>query len=195
MAIESVAQTVAPVAREIFAHRQRLDIANAASVKIAGCGVMDRVTAPPVIVGRHRQDAEGAAHPVIGEFTRKERAVPAIVLDQEQADEQSSGQRRQRERKPELAVTRCDHHRSPDRSKRREGHNELEGAASRARTAVGNEHLRPIARRPDRAFSFRRRHPAPRPICALEKSVVERGIDCAERRINRSSLRFIDREA
>src|SRR5271168_1969280 len=86
--------------------------------------------------------------------------MAAIVLDQEQANEQPGGDRRQCERKPELAMTRGDHHRGPNRDKWREGHNELEDSASRARTAVREDRLRPVTRRPDRAFRFRHRHPA-----------------------------------
>ena len=51
--------------REIFAHGQRVDVADAAVIEIARVGVVQRVTAPPVIVGRQCQHADDAADPVI----------------------------------------------------------------------------------------------------------------------------------
>ena len=181
MAIEPIAEAAAPIAGEIFAHRQRLDVADAAPVEIARCRVMDRMAAPPVIVGRHCQDADRAADPVVGDLAGKERAVPAIVLDHEQANEQPGGERRQRERKPELAMTRGDEHRGPDGDKRREGDGELKDAARRARPAVRDERLRPVARRPRCAIRFRRRHSATPARHALLRKASSSGWSTAPR--------------
>src|ERR1700734_4194917 len=121
---------------------------------------MDRVGAPPKIVGRDRQDAERSADPIVSVLAWEERSVPAIVLDQKQANEQPGGQRRERERQPEEPVARGEQHRTPDRDKGREGDDELEDSARRTWLAGGHERLRPVAPRPDRAFRFRHRHVA-----------------------------------
>ena len=92
---------------------------------------MDRVGAPPKIIGRDRQDAERSADPIVGVLVRKEGSVPAIVLDHEQANEKPGSQRRERERQPEKAMARGEQHRGPDRDERHEGDRELEDGAQR----------------------------------------------------------------
>src|SRR5208282_4275143 len=88
----------------------------------------------------------------------KESAVPAIVLDHEQANEQPGGERRQRERQPVEAVTRGDHHRDPECGKRWEGDNELQRRAAHVRLAVRFERERPVPGRPRGPYRFRARH-------------------------------------
>ena len=73
----------------IFAHRQRIDVANAATIEIAGGGVMDGVRAAPEIIGRHRKDADDAADPIVCPSVREECAVTAIVLDHEQSHQEA----------------------------------------------------------------------------------------------------------
>ena len=158
MAIEPVADPAAPVAREIFANRQRLDVADAAPVEIARRRMVDRMAAPPVIVGGHRHDADPPADPLVGGFARQERTVPAIVLDHEEANEQPGRQRRHGKRKPDLAMTGGDEHGGPERDEGQDGDRKLEDAARRACPAVGDERLRPVARRLRRAMHFHRRH-------------------------------------
>ena len=158
MAIEPVNQAAASVQRKILPHRLRLDVADAAPVEISGRCVVDRVAAPPEVVGRQGQDADRPADPVVGGLARQERSVPAIVLDHEQADEQPGGERRQREREPVKAMLRGEQHRGPERGKGREGDQELKHGATRVRASIGGERLRPLARRPRRACRFRQRH-------------------------------------
>src|ERR1700733_1160521 len=98
---------------------------------------MDRVGAPPEIVGRDRQHAERTADPVVRVLVRKKRAVPAIVLDQKQANEQPGGERRERERQPEKPVARGEQHRSPDSDEGWKGDDELEDSTRRTWLAVG----------------------------------------------------------
>ncbi len=51
--------------------------------------MVDRVRAPPEIVWRERQDADGAADPVVGAPVREECAVPAVMLNHEEANEKA----------------------------------------------------------------------------------------------------------
>ena len=165
MAIEPIAEPVAPVAGEIFPDCEGIDVADAAPVEIARRRVMDRVAAPPVIVRGHRQDADRPADPVVDGLIGHERAVPAVVLDHEEADEQAGRERRHGEGEQELAVARSDQHRGPQRDEGQDGHSQLERAARRARPAIGNERLRPIARGHGREVSLHCRH-RETPTCA-----------------------------
>ena len=179
MAVETVAEPVAPIAGEIFADRQRIDVADAAPVEIARGRMMDRVAAPPVVVGRHGDDADRPADPVVGGLARKERAVPAVVLDHEEADEEPRRERRHREREPDLAIARGDEHRRPQRDEGQHGDRELEDAARCARAAVGGERPRPVARRRRSAISLDCRHIQNSDTRFFRESVVERVVDCA----------------
>ena len=46
----------------------------------------------PAVVGRNRQEAQGAAEPIVALTGGEERAVSAIVLDDEKPDEEATGQ-------------------------------------------------------------------------------------------------------
>src|SRR5271166_789373 len=157
MAVETVGESVAPIAAKIFANRERMDVADASPVEIAGGRVMDRVEPPPVVVGRHGDDADRPADPVVGGLARKEPAMPAVVLDHEEAGEQPRGERRHGERQPDLAIARGDQHRGPQRDEGQDGDREFEDAARRVRLAIGSERPPPVARR-RRTVSFDRRH-------------------------------------
>ena len=76
MAVEAIAQPRQQRQREIFAHGQRIDVADAAAVEIAGAGMMHGVGAPPEIIGRQRQHADDAADPVVGRALRKNEPCP-----------------------------------------------------------------------------------------------------------------------
>ena len=97
MAIEAVAEPLAPAQSQIFSDRQRYDVAQAATVEIAGGGVMGRVRALPIIIGRQGDDAEHAPDPVVDRAMAKEGAVAAIVLDEKQPH-QKSGRGQSQER-------------------------------------------------------------------------------------------------
>ena len=79
-------------ARQILGDGQCLNIADAAAIEVAGRRVMNGVAAPPVIIRRERQNTDHAADPVVALSIREERAMPAIVLDHEQAH-QKTGRR------------------------------------------------------------------------------------------------------
>jgi hypothetical protein len=89
MPIHAVAQARACGTSQILADGQGIDIADAASVQVAGPGMVQCVRAPPIIVGRERKDAENPSHPVVEWPPGEKRAVPAIMLDQEQPHEKA----------------------------------------------------------------------------------------------------------
>ena len=103
MAVEPVHQAAPARQRQIFAHRQRIDIADAAAIEIARGRVMDGVRSPPEVVWRHGEHAERAADPVVGEAMAEERAVPAIVLDHEQPHQKSRGRNGEQQGEPPKA--------------------------------------------------------------------------------------------
>ena len=94
MAVQPILQAAPARQRQIFAHRQRVDVADAAALEIAGGGMMHGMRAPPEIVGRQGEHAEHAADPVIGQAMAEERAMAAIVLDHEQPHQEAGGRQR-----------------------------------------------------------------------------------------------------
>jgi len=60
MAIEAVAEPPAPVQLKVLVDRQRIDVAEAAMIEVAGAGVVSGVGSLPVIVRRESQHAERA---------------------------------------------------------------------------------------------------------------------------------------
>ena len=107
MAVEAIAQPAPSGQREIFAHGQGVDIADAAMIEIAGARVMDRMRASPEVVGRQCQDTEDAADPVIGNAMAEESAMAAIMLDHEQAHEKARSRNRQQQAEPVAEVQGC----------------------------------------------------------------------------------------
>src|SRR5438270_3579279 len=89
MAIEPITQPSPPGQREIFAHRQRIDVAHAAAGEISRRRVMHRMRVAPEIVWRERQHPDNASDPVIEPAAAEERAMAAVMLDHEQADEET----------------------------------------------------------------------------------------------------------
>ena len=139
MAIEAVAQPLAPVERQILSDRQRHDVAQAAAVEIAGGGVMGRVGALPIVVGRQGDDAAHAADPVVERAVTKERAVTAIVLDEKQPHQESGRGQSQRQGQP-IADMHQRPHRRPQRDERRERDGDFGQAPRELRVAIAGEH-------------------------------------------------------
>ena len=104
VAIEPVFEPAPARARQIFAHRQRVDIADAAALEIARGRMMNGMGSPPEIVRRQGQHAEHAADPIVRTLARKEGAMAAIVLDHEQAHEEAGGRNGDQQRDPPIAV-------------------------------------------------------------------------------------------
>ena len=91
VAIDPIAEPAPKRPREIFAHRQGIDVADPAPFEVAGAGVMDGMRAAPEIIGRECQHADDPPHPVVRQAMTEERTMPAIVLDHEQPHEESRG--------------------------------------------------------------------------------------------------------
>jgi hypothetical protein len=72
MTVEPIVQPSPSGKREVFAHRQRVDIADAAMVEVAGARMMDGVAALPVVVRRQRQRTDHATHPIVRQLVTEE---------------------------------------------------------------------------------------------------------------------------
>ena len=98
----------------------RLSSLIAAGVEIAGVGVVQRVRPAPAIIGREGQHAERASDPVIAAALGEERPVTAIVLDDENAQQQKPRQGRQRQSEQIACINRYqhDHNDSEERQNR-----------------------------------------------------------------------------
>ena len=141
MPVEPVLQPAPARQRQIFAHCQCVDIADAAVLQISRGRVMNGMRPLPEIVRRHGEHAERAADPVVGEAMAEERAVPAIVLDHEQPHQESRGRYGEQQGQPPKAEVIGRPHRDPEQHKRPEGDAELERAAGSAGVAVAVENL------------------------------------------------------
>ncbi len=91
---------------EVFGHRQGLDIANASPVEISGGRVMDGMGAAPVVVWRQGDHGDGSADPIVEHLAGREGAVSAIVLDDEQADQEPGGRDREDQAPPDAMFQR-----------------------------------------------------------------------------------------
>src|SRR4051794_18369121 len=113
MAVDPVAQAAPARAREIFVHRQRIDVAGSAAIEIAGRRMVNGMGAAPEVVGGQGQDAEYAASPIVGEAWLEESAVPAIVLDHEKPYQESGGRHGKQEAEPVMAEMHRTPHQEP----------------------------------------------------------------------------------
>src|SRR4029077_2987721 len=89
MSVEPVAETAQLRASQILAHRNRIDIADAASVEIAGARVMNVMAAPPKVIGRKCQRSQQPANPIVQPAMPEEGSMTAVVLNQEEAQEKA----------------------------------------------------------------------------------------------------------
>jgi hypothetical protein len=106
--------------------------------------MMDRMGAPPIIVGRQRQHAERASDPIIGETVLEEGPMAAIVLDHEQPRQQARGRHCQQQAEPIIEMQRCPHQ-QPEQRQRTGRDRKLDLAAQRIRCAIARENLHPVA--------------------------------------------------
>jgi len=79
MTVETVLQPTPARARAIFSHRQRVDVAEATAVEIAGGGMVDSVRTAPEVVWCQREHTDGTADPVIRQFLRKESTMTTVM--------------------------------------------------------------------------------------------------------------------
>ena len=92
-----------------LAHSQRRDVSLAAAIEISRGAVMQRMLMAPMVVGGERQHSDCAAQPIVGTPLPEERAVPTIVLDDEQPDQEprrrQGQQRASTSRRPPSSTT------------------------------------------------------------------------------------------
>jgi hypothetical protein len=83
-----VSQAPEAAPRAIFPHGQRWNIARSPAVEIARCRVMRGMVLPPDVVRGQRQDTKHTPDPVARLPVLQERAMPAILLDHEEAQQE-----------------------------------------------------------------------------------------------------------
>ncbi len=143
-AIGTVEQTPPPRRGQVLGHGECIDLADAAAVEVAEVAVMDGVRAPPEFVGSDGEHPEQASDAIVGGAPRQERAVTAVVLDDEETHHESGRRQRETERQPVGAVDEP-RHRRPQRQESDHVPRELSHAASNLRLGVAGHHLRPAA--------------------------------------------------
>lgn len=101
MSIKAVPQATSFWEGKVFCDGERLNVANATLVKIAGSRVMLSMSTPPVIVRCQRQYPKCSSCPVVKAARSEERTVSTIVLDGEQAKQKASGGHGEEPTRPE----------------------------------------------------------------------------------------------
>ena len=103
---------------------------------------MDGVGLLPVAVGKERDHAERRADHVVGLARGEERAVAAVVLDDEEPDEEA--RHRQGEQQRPAVVPAPEHrlrHEGPEQHERHRGVHQLPGGAAPQRPRIGRAEL------------------------------------------------------
>ncbi len=80
MPVKAIAQPAPFGPRQIFVHRQCIDVANPTTFEIARRRVVDGVSASPEIIRRQGEHADHPSEPVVRDTVGKKRAMAAIVL-------------------------------------------------------------------------------------------------------------------
>src|SRR3954451_11672449 len=99
---------------------------------------------PPVAVWRQCHHAEGTADPIVRKAAAEERAVSAIVLDHEEADQQTRRRHLQQEGKP-ITLVKSGPDQSPDDDERYRRNRQFEDTPRIVRLAIAGEQLRRCA--------------------------------------------------
>src|SRR6185437_5861322 len=98
----------------------------------------------PVIVWRQGHDTDDSADPIVRKTAAEKRAMAAVVLDHEEADEQARRGRRQQQANP-MAVGKDSPHQSPDDEERNCCDRQFEDAARAVGLAITCEQPRQCA--------------------------------------------------
>jgi hypothetical protein len=97
----------------------------------------------PVVVGRQGEHAEDPAEPVVDGASRQERAMSAVVLDQEEPH-QEAGCRQSQQQTGRIAVMlEALQHERPEEDERHRRHEQLDDASLRFGRAIARERLHP----------------------------------------------------
>src|SRR4029453_14667183 len=97
---QAIAQPAPEGAGAVFFDGERVDVAQAAAVEIAGGGVVRGMGGAPPAIRGEGQHTGGAAEPVVGQPVTEEGAVAAIMLDGEEPHEEAGSGYRQRQGQP-----------------------------------------------------------------------------------------------
>jgi hypothetical protein len=138
--VEAIGKPPPPRSRLKLIHGQRVDVADAAAVEIAGTRVMKSMGAPPELVGRQGQHADHAPDPIIRQPAAKERPVAAIMLDHEEADEEARRRYGEQHADPIADIQRRPHQRT-DKHERPCRDDQFEYAARAVRFPISGEGL------------------------------------------------------
>ena len=135
MAVQAIGQAAPAGQRAIFLHGESRDIPDAAPVEVSRGCVVDRVRPPPVVVRRQGEHPDRTSEHVVGAARPKERAVPAIVLNDEQADQEQGRGHREQQCDP-IAVPERQPHAEPQQGERTECDQHLRSPARRIGVSV-----------------------------------------------------------
>lgn len=84
----------------VFVISERPDITHTPPIQIACRRMVDGMAVPPCIVGREREDAGENTDNVIRLLRFEERAVSAVMKDDEHAHHEQRGKKRKQQRQP-----------------------------------------------------------------------------------------------
>src|SRR5215204_1136801 len=90
IAHDAITKFFIPWRSEIFLHRHRIHIANAAAVQITRGGMMNCMAVLPLVKRCERHHAHYQAYQFIGPHRSKERTMAAIMEDDEQTHHEPS---------------------------------------------------------------------------------------------------------
>jgi hypothetical protein len=144
MPVQTIGQPAPGRPGPILVHSQRVDVANAAAVEIARGGVVSGVSLPPEVVRRQCQHTEHPADPVVCKTLTKEGAMPAIVLDHEQSQQEAGGEHGKRRKSPPVPEMNGGPRYRPQHGQRHEGDDEFDDAARMTGLAIGMQRLEPV---------------------------------------------------
>ena len=116
--------------------------ADAATIKVSGCRVVNGVCTAPHIIRCQREDAERAAKPIVQRAVTEERTVAAIMLDDEQPHEEGSGRQHEDQRRPDL-MGEAEEDPSQERQEGQGGAKQIENAAPAMRPRIGRDQPAP----------------------------------------------------
>jgi hypothetical protein len=104
VAVQAVEKLTLPGSRQIFAHGERIDVANASMIEITRARMVMGVGAFPEIVRRQGENADDPSDPIVRQTVAEERSVAAIVLNHEEAHEESCGRHDEQQGNPVAVV-------------------------------------------------------------------------------------------
>src|SRR3954454_12082766 len=144
MSIQAIQRPTPARPSEKFTRGQRIDVAQPSLIEIAGVRMVACMVTPPVAVWRQCHHAEGTADPIVRKAAAEERAVSAIVLDHEEADQQTRRGHLQQEGKP-IALVKSGPDQDPDDDERYRRNRQFEDTPRIVGLAIAGKQLRRCA--------------------------------------------------